>query len=122
MAYPANYTVADWMVCGQIIDVSTASIAYLAPGANGRLERAYCCISAALTTGNGTITIKKGSTTIGTITLVQVGSAIGSIYEAVFTGSEADRYFSAADTIIFDGDGACDTTSLGRITAVMRGL
>lgn len=122
MAYPANFTMADWMVCGQIVDVSTASIAHIAPGANGRLERAYCTISASLTTGNGTITIKKGSTTIGTITLVQSGSAAGNTFEAVFTGSEADRYFPADTPIVFDGDGACDTTSIGRITAVMRGL
>lgn len=122
MAYPTNKTMADWMVGGQILDVSTASIAYIAPGASGKLERLYCCLSAAITVANSTLTIKKGSTTIGTVTLAYSGSAVGSIFEAVFTGSEADRTFDVTDAIIVDGDGGSTTTSIGRITAVMRGL
>ena len=122
MAYPVNKTMADWMVCGQIIDAATASIAHIAPGGAGRLERAYATLSAAITTADSVITIKKGSTTIGTLTLTQVGSAIGSLFEAVFTGSEADRFFQPTEPIVFDNGGECDTTSIVRITAVMRGL
>lgn len=122
MAYPSTKTLADWMVCGQIIDAATASIAHIAPGAPGRLQRAYATLSAAITTANSVISIKKGSTTIGTITLAYATSAIGSVYEAVFTGSEADRYFDPTQPIVFDNDGGCDTTSIVRITAMMRGL
>lgn len=122
MGYPANKTMADWTLNAQIIDVSTASIAYIAPGASGRLERLYCCLSAAITGANSTLTIKKGSTTIGTLVLAYATSAVGSIYEATFTGSEADRNFDVTDAIIVDGDGASSTTSIGRLTAVMRGL
>jgi len=122
MAYPVNNTFADWMVCGQIIDAATASIAHIAPGADGRLERVYATLSAAITTADSVITIKKGSTTIGTITLTYTGSAAGSTFEAAFTGSEADRYFPASTPIVFDNGGECDTTSIVRLTAVMRGL
>lgn len=122
MAYPANKTTADWMVNCQIIDAATASVAHVVPGANGRLERAYATLSAAITTADSVITIKKGSTTIGTLTLAYTGSAVGSTFEAAFTGSEADRYFPADTPIVFDNGGECDTTSIVRITAVMRGL
>ncbi len=122
MAYPANVTFADKVLNCQLVDVSAASIAYVAPGVPGKLERAYCCISAAITGSNGTVTIKKGSTTIGTISLVVSGSAIGSVFEAVFTGSEADRTFAATDTIILDSDGASSTTSIGVFTLVLRSL
>jgi hypothetical protein len=122
MAYPANKTMADWMVCGQIIDAATASICHIAPGSSGKLERAYATLSAAITTADSVITIKKGSTSIGTLTLVYTGSAVGSIFEAVFTGSEADRTFAPTEPIVFDNGGECDTTSIVRITAVMRGL
>ena len=122
MAYPVSVTTADWTVCGQILDAATASICHIPPGGPGRLQRAYATLSAAITTADSVITIKKGSTTIGTLTLTQVGSAIGSLFEAVFTGSEADRYFQPTEPIVFDNGGECDTTSIVRITAVMRGL
>ncbi len=122
MAYPPTTTLADWPINCQLVDVSTASIAYATPGAPGKMERAYCCIAAAITSANSIVTIKKNSTTIGTITVVQVGSAIGSVFEAVFTGSEADRTFAATDTIVFDSDGASSTTSLATFTAVFRRL
>ena len=122
MGYPANKTMADWTINGQIIDVSTASVCYMAPGASGRLERLYCCLSAAITGADSILTIKKGATTIGTLTLAYTPSAVGSIYEAVFTGSEADRTFDVTDAIIVDGGGQSSTTSIGRLTAVMRGL
>lgn len=122
MAYPANKTLADWALNAQILDVSTASIAYVAPGARGKLERAYCCLSAAITGADSILTIKKGSTTIGTMTLAYTGSAVGSIFEATFTGSEADRTFDVTDAIIIDGGGESSTTSIGRLTLLMRGL
>lgn len=122
MAYPASVTMADRVINCQLVDVSTASIAYVAPGVPGRLQRAYCCISAAITSADSVVTIKKGSTTIGTITLAYTGSAVGSVFEATFTGSEANCTFAANDTIILDCDGASSTTSIGVFTLVMRSL
>lgn len=122
MAYPASTTLADWPVYGQIIDISTASICHIAAGAPGRMVRAYVCLSAAITNTTDVITIKKGSTTIGTISITAAASAIGSVHEATFTGSEADCTFAATDAIVFDNGGESDTTSIGRITAVLRRL
>ena len=122
MAYPVSTTFTDWPVSGQIIDLSTASICHIAAGAPGRIVRAYVCLSAAITNTTDVITIKKGSTTIGTIAITVAASGIGSVHEATFTGSEADCTFAANDAIVFDNDGASDTTSIGRITAVLRRL
>lgn len=122
MAYPASTTTADWAVTAQLVDVSSASVAYVAPGSPGRLIRVYCCISAAITGSDSTVTIKKGSTTIGTITLAVSGSAVGSVFTATMTGAEKDCTFAAGDTIILDSDGASSTTSIGVFTCVMRAL
>lgn len=122
MAYPATTTLADWPVFGQILDVSTASICHVAAGASGRIVRAYVCLSAAITNTTDVVTIKKGSTTLGTISITAAASAIGSVHEAVFTGSEADCTFADNTAIVFDNGGESDTTSIGRITAVLRRL
>ncbi len=114
--------VHDTVYNAQNIDVSSANITYIPIAHFGLLVDGWCSISAALTTANGVITVKKGTTTLGTITLVQVGSAIGSSYQMVMTGSEIARTFEPGDVLILDGDGACDTTSIGRFSMVIRGL
>lgn len=128
MAYNANGSTVQELVYGcQILDVSTASIATVGILRPGRLVDAMCTISAALTTANGTITVKKypagasaSAVTCGTITLVQSGSAAGQTFELVLTGSEANCTFARGDVLAFDGDGACDTTSIGRLSAILR--
>ncbi len=122
MAYPNKAALADKYYGCQLVDVSTASIAYLPIVAQGVIVDAWAAISAGLTTANGTVTIKKGSTTLGTITLTQSGSAAGSTFQASFTASEANRSVVAGDVILFDSDGACDTTSIGVFTLVVREL
>lgn len=122
MALPAPSTMTDWLVHGQIIDVSTASIAHIAVGARGRLTRAYVCLSAAVTIAGTVITIKKASTAIGTITITVADSGVGSVHEAILTGAEADLTFADNTAVVFDCDGDSTTTSIGRITAVFRRL
>lgn len=128
MALPNNGTFMDVVYNAQIIDVSTASIATIPIVKNGKLVDGWATISAALTTGNGTITVKKypagvsgSAVTCGTITLVQVGSAAGKSYQLVLSGSEANCTFLAGDVLALDGNGACDTTSIGRFSMVVRG-
>jgi len=122
MAYNEKRPLADKYLNGQIIDISTASICHIAVPAPGRIVAAYVALSAAITNTTDVITIKKGSTTIGTISVTEAASAIGSVHTATFTGSEADCTFAAGDALVFDNGGESDTTSIGRITAVMREL
>lgn len=128
MAYNSNgSTVQELVYCAQILDVSTASIATVGILRPGRLVDAACTISASLTTADGTITVKKypagvsgSAVTCGTITLTQVGSAAGMVFQLALTGSEANCTFARGDVLAFDGDGACDTTSIGRLSAIIR--
>lgn len=119
-SYPNARSLAEKYLNGAIVDVSTASSGWIPIPGQGVITDAFCAISAALTTANGTITIKKGATTLGTIVLTQVGSAIGSTFQAAFTGTEAARSVKSGDAIEFATDGACDTTSIGSITLVVR--
>lgn len=122
MAYNQLRPLADKYLTCQLVDVSAASIAYVAIPAQGVLRTVYCCISAAITSADSVVTIKKGSTTLGTITLAYTGSAVGSVFTAVMTGTEAACTFAAGDTLILDSDGASSTTSIGVFTVVMREL
>ena len=110
---------------GQLVDISTASVSYAPIPFSGVMVSAWCCISAALTTANAVVTVKviKGgtTTTIGTITVTQSGSAIGDVDEMVISGSEIDRTVAAGDTIVFDSNGGSDTTSIANFTGVVRG-
>lgn len=124
-SYPEKRGLTDkYIPGGSLADVSTASIAYAPIPAQGVIVDGFCTISAALTTADGTVTVKViksgATTTIGTITLTQSGSAAGSTYRMVMSGSEAARSVSAGDTIVSDSNGACDTTSIGVFTYVIR--
>lgn len=128
MANNVNSTTNVVIYNAQIVDVSTASIAQTPIALPGRLIDAWGSISASLTTANGIITVKKypagvvaDAVTLGTITLVQVGSAAGQTFRMVISGTEAQCTFAPGDTLALDGDGACDTTSIGRFTMVLRG-
>lgn len=122
MAFNAFRPLADKYINCQLVDVSTASVAYVPVPAQSVLQTVYCAISAAITSADSVVTIKKGSTTLGTITLANSGSAAGSVFTAVMTGTEIARTFAAGDTLILDSDGASSTTSIGTFTAVFREL
>lgn len=122
MSYNGTRPLADKYINGQLVDVSTASVAYLPVPAQSILQTVLCCISAAITGTDTVVTIKRGSTTLGTITLVVSGSAVGSVFTAAMTGTEIARTFAASDTLILDSDGASSTTSIGTFTAVFREL
>lgn len=128
MALPVNGTVADVNYHAQILDISTASIAGIPVMKPGRLIDAKICISAAITSANSVVTVKKypagvvaDAVTIGTITIVQVGSAAGKVYSLVITGTESARSFLDGDTLAFDNAAGSSTTSIGRISAIIRG-
>lgn len=126
MALPRNTPMNDRPVFGgQLVDVSAASISYAPIWCKGRVVRAFCTISAAVTGSDTTVTVKKisggTSTTLGTITVAVSGSAAGSTFEASFTASEGDRTVDIGDTLVFDSDGASSTTSIANFVGVVKG-
>lgn len=128
MSYNTNHSEAHWLLPGgQLVDVSAASVSYVAAPFQGVLVDAWACISAAVTGSDTTVTIKKkvGSATavtLGTITVAVTGSAIGQTIQAVLTGSEADRTFAQGDTMIYDSDGVSSTTSIANFLGVFKGM
>lgn len=128
MAYNTGHDLADNILPGgQLVDVSGASVSYVAVPWQGVVQTAFACISAAVTGSDSVVTVKKKSgaataVTLGTITIAVTGSAPGSVFEAVMTGSEADRTVTKGDTIQFDSDGVSSTTSIANFSAVLRGM
>lgn len=68
----------------QVINVNLDALAsakdwYINPGFNCRIIGAYTALNTAVTTGDSTITISNGTTTVGVITITQSGCAVGDI-------------------------------------------
>lgn len=127
MTLPANATpLYDRAVGGgQLVDVSAASISYASVWCKGVIAAAYASISAAITSADCVVTvkvIKSGVTsTVGTITIANSGSAAGTVTAMVITGTEAVRSVEPGDTVVFDSDGASSTTAIANFVAVVRG-
>ncbi len=128
MAYNGVHAETVWTLPGgQLVDVSAPSISYVAVPYQGVFRTGWMCLSAAITASDLTVTIKKKSgtataVTLGTIVVTAAASAIGSVHEAVVTGSEIDRTFAMGDTLIFDSDGNSSTTSIANFLAVFKGM
>ncbi len=108
---------------GQLVDVSSPSISYVAVPFQGVMIDAWSCASAAVTGSTTTITIRKKSGSnvavdLGTIT---IASTSGRNKQATFTASESDRTFTAGDTLILDSDGNSSTTSIVNFVASFKG-
>jgi hypothetical protein len=122
MALPVNHPLTDRIVpAGVLADVSTSSSAYAPIPIKGVIQDVWVTISAAITSANAEITVKRNATTIGTITLAYDGSAPGSTFKMDVTGSEADRTATAGDFFHIATDGASSTTAIGNFVAVIRG-
>lgn len=123
--YPAAASLQDAVIPGgQLVDVSAPSISYAPVPFAGVIVDAFATIAAAVTSANAVVTvkvIKAGVTsTIGTITIAYSGSAAGSTFSVVITGTEAARSVNRGDTIVFDSDGASSTTAIANFSAVIR--
>jgi len=124
-SYPTARGLADkYVPGGQLVDASAASISYVPIPSQGVIVDAFATISAAITGANCIVTvkvIKDGATsTVGTITLTQSGSAIGDTFSMVISGTEAVRSVKRGDTLVFDSDGESSTTSIANFLAVLR--
>lgn len=122
MALPEVGVLHDRIYNAQLADVSADTSAWVPILRPGRLVGGNVAISAAITSANAVITVKKGSTTLGTITIVQSGSAAGSVFTLSITGSEADCTLATGDVLELDSDGGSSTTSIGYFSLVVRGV
>lgn len=122
MALPEVGVLHDRIYNAQLADVSADTSAWVPILRPGRLVGGSVAISAAITSANAVITVKKGSATLGTITIVQSGSAAGSVFTLAITGSEADCTLATGDVLELDSDGGSSTTSIGYFSLVVRGV
>lgn len=121
MPLPSNRPLNEVYITGQMADLATAnSTAYLVATHRGRVKRAYTIIANAITTANGSVAVKVNGTTVGTITVTQSGSAAGDV-DSVYLGYQGTANFvNEGDVISFVSDGAADTTTITRCTAVIE--
>lgn len=109
---------------GQLVDISSASISYAPIPFGGIIVDAFATISAAITGTDCVVTVKviKGgvTSTVGVITALVSGSAPGSTFQMVMSGSETIRSVKPGDTIVFDSGGESSTTSIANFAAVIR--
>lgn len=121
MALPSNRPLNEVYITGQMADLATAdSTAYLVATHRGRVKRAYTIIANAITTANGSVAVKINGTTVGTITVTQSSSAAGDV-DTVYLGYQGTANFvNEGDVISFVSDGAADTTTITRCTAVIE--
>jgi len=118
MALPERQPSNEIAVTAQMADVSTASSAYVAAPASGRLVRAYSCIANAITGADCTWTVSvNGVAQTGTVTITQSGSAAGDVDEIVFSAAISVQ---KGDTIAFVSAGESSTTCVTNFTAVIR--
>jgi hypothetical protein len=121
MALPSNRPYSEVYLTGHMPDLATASsTAYIAATHRGRLKRAYTIIHNSTTTADATVSVKVNGTTVGTITVATSGSAAGDV-DSVYLGYQGTANFvSEGDLITFVSDGAADTTTITRCTAVIE--
>jgi Flp pilus assembly protein TadG len=121
MALPSNRPYNEVYLTGHMADLATASsTAYIAATHRGRLKRAFTIIANSITTANATVSVKVNGTTIGTITVTTSGSAAGDVDTAYFGYQGTANFVSEGDLITFVSDGASDTTTITRCTAVIE--
>jgi hypothetical protein len=121
MALPANRPLNEVYVVGNMADLATASsTAYMVATHRGRLKRAYTIIANSITTANATVSVKVRGTEVGTITVTQSGSAAGDVDTKYLGYQGTNNFVNEGDLITFVSDGASDTTTITRCTAVIE--
>lgn len=102
---------------GVIDDVSTAGQVYI-PVPNkfdGTVTKIVAVLDAAITVADATLTVKNSDgTTIGTLTIIQSGSAAGSAFETNLNGLCRPNTYIEVET-----DGGSTTTAKCYVTVVV---
>lgn len=118
MALPNNRPFTEAAVSANLVDISTASSAFVVAPWRGRIVRAYSVIHAAITSADAVWTMEINGTAITgvSVTVANSGSAAGDVDSATPTGA---NYVNEGDTIEFVSDGASSTAVAATFTAVI---
>ena len=108
MAYNPKRPISQWAVPYSISDVSTAGQTCLAVPVSGKVVMVRSVLGAAITGADATLTVKKnGSSSMGTITVTQSGSAQGDVDELEPT---SNNVVTETDYIEVETDGGSTGT------------
>ena len=111
-------TLNDYFLTGRIADLSTAGQVYLPCPDGGTVIGLYATLNNAITSADGTLTVKTAKGTVGTLTCTQSGSAAGSTFEAVFTSANGE--VPTGGYIEVETDGGSSTTCITEVVVVVR--
>jgi hypothetical protein len=122
MALPVNRPINEVVTAvATLPDLSTASSTYAVATHRGRIKRAYSVIQNAITTANGTWTIKvRAGSALRTATVLTAGSAAGDVDSVELGYMGTENFVNEGDLITFTSSGACDTTCITRFYAVIE--
>ena len=101
---------------GQITLATDSNTGFIAVPFSGKVRAIYTTISAALTTGDETLSFAvTGGTSMGDVVITQSGSAAGDVDTLAVTGNNA---VVAGDTIDITTDGANGTAAIAYVTVL----
>lgn len=101
----------------------TPVAAYMRVPFTGTVRKITCIIGAAITTANGLITVTNATqgTTLGTIAIVQSGSAAGQYqFTALPTGANTTIQVNEDDVLVFTPSLASGASVPGHFSAAIR--
>jgi hypothetical protein len=114
-----SWTNPPYAVTGVIPDVSTVDQIYIPIPYAGTVVKVVTVLEGSLTTANGTVTVRNAAnTSMGTLTITQVGSAAGDID---ILNPVSNNTVTNDSRIRVDTDGACDTVRKLFVTVFIRG-
>jgi len=119
MALYNNRPLTEATVQAYLVDISTASSAWVVSPWRGKITRVYSIIDTAITGANAVWTLEINGTAVTgvSVTVTQSGSAAGDMDEGTPTGANT---VEEGDKIEFISDGASSTTSAVMFTAVIE--
>lgn len=97
-------------LCGQFVDVGTASTAYFVVPRAATLNKVYTILQGAITTADSTLTVKNNAgSTIGTITVSFSGSAAGDVDSLT---ASTNNTFTAGQMCTVATDGGASSVAI----------
>lgn len=112
-------TLNDFPLYGRIADISSAGQVYIPAADSGYVREVFVTLDAAITSADSVVTVKTARGTVGTLTIVQSGSAPGSTFRATFT-ENATAYVPIGSYVEVETDGGSSTTSVANVCVILR--
>lgn len=116
-----SYSLNKIFVTGEIADVSTASSVRIpiVDDMEGEVVSVKTVLGGAIATADAVITVSKGNSSMGTVTIANASSAEGDMDELVPTS--ANRFLVAGDWLELTTNGAStNTVPVGFVVTIKR--